>query len=307
MDTSNNLYNALKIPNSDIFLDVEKDMFTKEFTLKDLSISARVLQNWEEQGILMDSERKTDENHKFNFIELIWLKIILELRVIGFSLPKIKEVKERLAKKIPFAELMGWNNDEDIIEGLNRIYANRLKDKNAFRELISVPERLNNFRNFKVSILQLLIHSFLTEREDTRIIIFENGETIAYIEKYITENIELLNKELQKRAYITIPMFKLVLNFIEDEKYFDFISKAKILTDEELQILELVRSGKFETITIKFKDAEPVYIECTADMKIAKEARISELLLARNYESIHIENVNGHITYSTKTTKYKLK
>ena len=76
-----------------LFEEIEKDLFSEEFTLKNLgnnNVTARHLQYWSDNDLLPESKRKQDENHKFNFVELIWIKIIYELRVLGFNINKIK-------------------------------------------------------------------------------------------------------------------------------------------------------------------------------------------------------------------------
>lgn len=298
--------NIANFSQETLFEDLEKDLFTEEFTLKNLDVSARVLQHWSERGLLPDKKRKEDENHKFNFIELIWLKLVLELRLIGFPIERIKKVKKALLEKQSLLTLLNIKPNENIADRLYPILASRIKDKEAFYEVFSSNEKIKKADTFKLSILHLLIILFIDNRYHIKFIVFSDGQMLPYIPE-IHDKEPSLVEHIEKETTISIPLFKLILNFMDDERNYNFISKGVILNSNELQILATIRSGKFNKITIHFKDRKPKVIEATELIKISKEARLSEILLNREYEKLEITTNQGNIAYVPKTTKHILK
>lgn len=63
----------------------------KKYTIKDTDSSYRVINHWCNAGLL-DASRDSNENgwRKFNIVDLVWLRVVMELRVFGLSLNKIK-------------------------------------------------------------------------------------------------------------------------------------------------------------------------------------------------------------------------
>ncbi len=89
------------------------------------------------------------------------------------------------------------------------------------------------------------------------------------------------------------------------EKNFEIIPQTGILTNDEIRILVLIRSGFFKDITITFKNSKPLYLEAKQNIDIVKEARLYELFLTGAYEEITVINKNGILVSSTKITKIK--
>ena len=290
-----------------LFEEIEKDLFSEEFTLKNLgnnNVTARHLQYWSDNDLLPESKRKQDENHKFNFVELIWIKIIYELRVLGFNINKIKIVKDTLLKKKSLPEHLGLTDASSMAECFYKIFKDKLKitDKEKFIKSFQPHDTSNTKHLKKISVLHFLILFFIDQRENSKLIILNEGETFPLVSDSVHTNPALMEL-LEKETYISVPLFKLISDFIEDEKNYSFISKAQILNNNELKILFLLRNGKFDSMTIHFKKGDPFLIEPKKKMQLSKDIKLSEILLKRGYEKIEIVTQDGNITYSPKTTK----
>lgn len=299
-----NSFKIREFNDKNLFADIQKELFNEEFTLKNLdtaNLTARHLQYWLENGLLPDKERKTDENHKFSFVDLIWIKIIYELRLLNFPIRKIKIVKDALLKKKSLPEFFGLKSNEEIANFYCKLWQINSDDREKFIKLFSSKENLNSIKATCFSVLFFNIFIFIKARENSKMLIFNTGETFPFVYES-HESIEL-TELLEKETYISIPMFKLISNFIDDERNNNFISKAQILNDNELKILFLLRHGKYDSMTIHFKNGIPFVIEPTKRMKLSKDNKLSEILLKRGYEKIEVVTQDGNITYSPKTTK----
>lgn len=60
------------------------------------NISARTLNRWTEQGVVIIEESDKGKTRRFNRLENIWIKIALELRNFGISLNDLKYIREQL-------------------------------------------------------------------------------------------------------------------------------------------------------------------------------------------------------------------
>jgi len=68
----------------------------KEFSIKDTGLTYRVINAWSDKGLLDHFQNKDGNWHKFSFSELVEVLIYKELREVGFSIEKLKELKEFL-------------------------------------------------------------------------------------------------------------------------------------------------------------------------------------------------------------------
>jgi DNA-binding transcriptional MerR regulator len=76
----------------------------KRYTVKDTDISSRVINHWDDKGLLPDGVQVEEEKwRKFSFVEIVWLEVVKTLRGFGLSLDAIKKVKD---------QILSWNVQE---------------------------------------------------------------------------------------------------------------------------------------------------------------------------------------------------
>ncbi|NQY66281.1 MAG: MerR family transcriptional regulator [Flavobacteriales bacterium] len=74
---------------------VNREADDEIFRLKDVGITSRVLNHWNNKGLLIT--RKEEKNWKrFSFVDFVWLSIVVELRDRGTSLSDIRRIKYAL-------------------------------------------------------------------------------------------------------------------------------------------------------------------------------------------------------------------
>jgi len=78
---------------------------SKRYTVKATDVSYRVINHWEEKGILPENCIDDGDGwRKFTFVEIVWLQVVKCLREYGLSLDLIKKVRE---------SVMVWNEKEN--------------------------------------------------------------------------------------------------------------------------------------------------------------------------------------------------
>lgn len=285
--------------------DVLEEMYTQEFTLKNLSnygVNARHLQYWQDHGLLLNEERKTNENHKFNFVELIWIQIICELRIFNFPITKIKIVRDTLFHRKSLIEFAGFKEGDNIKEFIYKLFPKLREYNTKFDGKEAMKLFSNMTKNATFPMLGILLYEFINDRKNYNIIIFSNGELTLLPSDDNPETIEIM-KKIEDKAYMSIPMMKMMSQFTWETSNKEFILNYRLLNKKELQILQLIKLNDFDSIKISFKNKEPYLIEATENIKVSMDARISEIMLKRGYETLEIKTSEGNIVYSPKTTK----
>lgn len=72
------------------------ELHKSRFSIKDSQLSYRALNHYQKEGIIDANKNPEGSWRKFNAIELVWIKIVLELRKLGISLKKILRLKDKL-------------------------------------------------------------------------------------------------------------------------------------------------------------------------------------------------------------------
>ncbi len=300
--------------------EVYEKLMEDNFGLSDLNITARVLKHWKDNGLLPDKESaildvqdgvnqehadsERGKRNKFNFFELIYLFIVQDLREFGFSLQKIKKIKNILLQKQDLFSAIDNVKMEDIKrlekEGVNTKSINKF-----FENKDLIKQNSDEIPDFylKTTTINLIILTVLVAKFDLRIIITNNGSVT-------TERINTAGqvpRTLENaQPHIVLPIFLYLFRFLSIEKYKSFYLDFKLLDEQELLILEHVRSGRYKDITITFSEGDTIVLELTEELKIDNTKRLEEILLKGAYQDLQINTQKGEISYSKIKTKKKI-
>jgi DNA-binding transcriptional MerR regulator len=76
--------------------DIKKIFETSRFKVNQTGASYRVINSWFEQGIISASQVEDKGWRVFSLVENVWLQIVIILRKFGYSLDKIKQMKDQI-------------------------------------------------------------------------------------------------------------------------------------------------------------------------------------------------------------------
>jgi DNA-binding transcriptional MerR regulator len=288
--------------------------FSQDFVIQDIGVSSRIMNHWNEKGLMPLKLRIENSTYRFNFTELIWFNVVKELREFGFSLKKIKDIRMILLKSIDYSGYfrnMQQKEKDKILKKLNNI---RIKDENSKKQFIEairidLDTSAKQTEPVYTTIMDILINNFILYRDEIKLLIDVKGNVLPEIESERNDEIyEKLKRDIKfdTESYITISLMKYFRKFILNKSNFNFIRNNNILNENEAHILSLVREGKAKSITIRFKEQKPYMLEVTKERRIHAEARLSEVLLNGGYQDISMKTENGNIVVSNITTKKKL-
>ncbi len=279
------------------------NFFSEEFSLKDLDVSARVLENWYKKGLL-PYEKLTFKFHRFDFSSYIWMNIVTELRKVGLPIQKIQKVKTYLLQELSFQQVFSSFSLESFTEEIKKlgVLGQEEQDK-LINQYKSGQQLCHDIEKIPFTLLSLVVIKSLMQKKS--VILMINSETDSVFFSDI-----LLNKKTEEKLFedthIMIPLNKFFTRFISTTKNLNFLAKTQILNEKELFILSQIKDGKADSIIIRFKKRKPVMLEVVKEKKIKSEAKLSEILLKGKYQELEVKTQEGHITYTNVKTKILL-
>lgn len=86
-------------------------LFTEreKFTFEQDSITYRLLNSWDANGLLLNEREGGKGWRKYNLLDLAWVFLLKELRKFGYSVEKLKQMKDKFNKKFFIENTGGYD------------------------------------------------------------------------------------------------------------------------------------------------------------------------------------------------------
>lgn len=272
----------------------------------DLGLTPRELFYWNEKNVLGLPATKGEPQRpwsRLNLLEVIWIRIVRELRQFNLSFSDIVKIKNELFTNVfamvlaePDAEIdrhIPEENRENIRKAIKAVHKESKKH----------PEILENLQ-----IVGTTLGGILTE-----ILIFNSKITLhlLYIEKKISillEGCRFVNYTeynldiLKLNTRISINLNELIAEYLVDKEFEKINTDFGLISAEELQILEAIRKKEVSEIIIKKDQDETLTFTTTIRSKLNDEKvqilkrilRMNEFddvrVVLRNHKDIYLEN-----------------
>src|SRR3989338_4735388 len=258
------------------FLDAEEKYKLCEFLERrkyrdsDSPLNYRQINNLAAVGLLRDAQVEDGKWHKFSFIELVFLKVVFELRGLGFENSQLKELHRAfLEQPKPLSTMRDGRSSEPAGYALIAIGC----------ALLQIQMVLTVTASGNVTIYSLP-HFMSLGLEGT-----------AFV--YVNLN-NIVNDLLKQLGYeISIP-YKTFISF-----YADVLIGKDDLTDKERKLIDLVRTGDYTTIRVHMKDDKTwiVHAKKEADGKGVGAIELLKAIEKRDYQDITIQTRGGKVSH----------
>lgn len=277
MNKSVNIFSTEHITKMYEFCDRIRD---KQFSVKDINIPYQWVNNWDKEGLLFEDDREDGKWRKFNFIDYLWIKIIVELREFGLSYDVIKKLREVLSHKIELEPLT--DKKKTILGNSNMRYVQTAS--------------LNS-----VSLLTFLIVEAIATKALIKILIHKDGEALLVNER----NLFLYGPELeefQKQSFLTISLNHLLIEFVGKHDLDLLLPFIPLISTEEAELLQLIREESITRLCITDHEGKS-YEWFVTDLESAGVVEMNYLqyIINRPYRFIEFE------TSDEKIVKFKYK
>lgn len=244
---------------------------------------------------------------KLNYIEYTWVKIIQELRQFGFNYEEIEAYKSKLFFKPKISEIIEASkvdkvkveerlNAESIIK-LNSItesdYDESINFGYSYFEIMIV-RAIGSGEKWSLLFFKDMPGLFLP-------ISIEAFRGFDLIDK------SEIPEELLSKTFLSISLSDIISKFLVDGDNSFQKTTISILTKSEHSILKQIRKGykNIKSIKIRFKNDQMEMLEVTSIKKVKLESRLLEHIKKGDYQTISIDTVDGKIVNFENTQKIK--
>jgi DNA-binding transcriptional MerR regulator len=284
------------------------DLLEKEITASQLNISSRKINHWIKED-LFPFKKLEGKWRSFSFIESCWVKLIDQLRELGYPIASIRKLKDEIAFIPDYKEIL---KDPEFFKLLEtKFEKSEVEQFKKMSNSIDIGEE-NEERMFSETIFGLLLASCVMNKTHTYLLINQNGEFIPIDNvpialKEAEEEIEEFKKGPHISIYLnTIISDLLIMPHKSQDKFYQ-----KVLTKEENELINVLRNNMdAEQILIKLKSNGRVknidMLELQRSEKIDPSSRLTEIFVRDGYEEISLITEKGVIKSVKRKRKIKL-
>ena len=261
----------------------------QRLSAKDTGVNYRVINHWDEKGIIRFTCANKDSNRKFSFIDFIWIKIVNELRSFGVKLPVIQKIATDIYQPLPMRMVFdNLSNNLDVLKDYEG------SDKEGFINFLKSGEYKNaevDSLNLGFTYLHLLIAEAITTRNSVSLIVFNDGEWFPYLRDsdYLYTDKLLYKKEFSSQVRVNIT--ELIFQFILDDYLIEYCKGLHLFTPQEIKLLYYVKEGDYKKIMVLFKSKKNEPVEMVK-IKASQEA-IMQILREKEYREFIVTDKKG--------------
>lgn len=265
-------------------------MKQENFTIKDIGISYTELNYWDKKELLPIVRESDNGWRKFNFFDIVWLGIIRELRAFGISTALIREFKESVFSLIELSTLK--QQAQQFLDSIEPVDQHLLaKEIERMMNLIHTQEVKEDD---VISFFEYWLLGSIVRHEPVSLLFFLSGE-VAYWNNAseLKNDLELRQKRVWN-PHTVISLNTIMCDLIEENLIVSYLPYLSVMNAQEAELLSMINQGKYDSITITFKDHRP-------DLVLGKKAlppekrKISEVLLEGDYQDIHLVQHRGKV------------
>lgn len=281
----------------------------KRFAVSDTGVSSKNFHAWKLKGLLDFVDKGAWA--RLSLVELIWIRVLETMRKFGCSVELMRKI---------YSDYFTRAFDENLAEKNTKANIDYYKQQKKIRSLTDEEEQqlhqlqylykdkiiLTALRT-EISYFSQLIFECLQYKVETGIIIFEDGSFNDFVnhQDKLQPGINIINLN---KPHLYIPISHYILDFLEEDEHFHFLSNVGLLDEDELRVIKEMRNKNIRTITITFneKDHKPEKIESDKRGIITgeKAKEIMRILGLKNYMGIELNTRDGK-TLSFKQTEKK--
>jgi|GEM_PF-6066217 len=234
--------------------ELHKAFHTPKFTVGDTSVAYRVINHWDQLGLLPAGFKNDGGWRLFNLVEMAWLRIILQMRKFGMSLEQIKKAKDGI---------VAWNEKSKSYLYLEYYLAAAIcSDMNVYaviaqdgRSGLATDDEVVTFREFSDDSSDLLMISL-------KGVIKELGFSVVPANASAYEEPNLASNLTGKVRGIRVEKKGPDMNEVETTE----VHPADSIKDIQQRLRE---SNVFGEVTIKYENGK----EQSAEVKIRKRIK----------------------------------
>lgn len=228
----------------------------KRYTLNSTEATYRLINSWEEQGLIDSGRSKDTKWRKFSITDLVWIAVLVELRKYGLSVNKLKTLRQQIFyttldnKRYPQLEFyisQVFAGDKCVL----MVFENGYGDIGTYGQYLKHTELMGLKSHLVISLNQIMTK------------IFKNFKFKVNLHSHLEE---LTYKELQIiRAIRNGSSKSIKVTFKDKEPY---LIENETIENTENRIVDLLKKGQFQKIELTQQDGKIVNLTKTTKQKL---------------------------------------
>jgi DNA-binding transcriptional MerR regulator len=270
----------------------------KRFSLANVGVTYRWISHWYKMGILIGSY-EDGKWKKFDLVEYVWLKMIIQMRKFNLSLEMIKRVKDNLVQEIPVSEVLGV---DEVMDALMKLANENKRDE--IRKALQDKDVVARLQSQTLNLFETLIMDVVSFHDSFSI--FISSSQVVPVKHSSLENIASFSSfnTIFTGSFISISISEIVRDYMLGDLGIRHKQKLVLLTDGEEQVLKALREDNLKSVTVRYGSNQEIdLLETTKIEKVDKRARLMDFIMANGYQDITIKTQNGEIVYCENKRK----
>jgi DNA-binding transcriptional MerR regulator len=288
-------------PTESVLLSLQ--LQEKLFVAADTGLPARHVQHWENEGLVDNTREEGQRWRRYTFVEFVWIKLVEQMRSMGIGIEVLLKVKKMLMEPVPVGNV--WQAVLDDKEYLEETMA-RLSEpeREAAKVMFEEIKRSDQKMNYRFNTLQLLIGIVVEKRCPVSVAVFLNGDVIAIEHHRDFKLPEAEENRLIHETHGHFSISELVKDFLAGELAPSRLESMSILPENETELLRVIHSGEYKSITINFRNKKMDSLELVKSQDTTR--RVVDVLAESDYQNISIVTHNGQVSKIENTVKIQL-
>jgi len=293
----------------------------QDLTLSDagIGLDRKLLYTWKKQGLLphagLPKKRGRGKNWgKFSFIELCWIKVLMECRAVGIGIDKLKEVtsffyptgfiKEFFSKPV-----------ENLAESLDPETLKLAQQKNLIKgdEIVINDQMIKMMEQLQFSLFSCLLYATMLSKKHYMLYMDSHGKfDVLDLDTPLRDpivGVMEIYKLLSQETVLFVNIRTIIADLSGTHEHFSQnLRLGQMMSDSSVEILkDQFRDGQVKEVTIRVnEEGRPLaIIRSKMDIKDL-EKQVRRLRKQGNYCDLVVKTRDGHIKYFEHTEIIKL-
>ena len=276
----------------------------------ELNLTAREFFYWCDKGIIDIPKSKDGQSpwSRLNLLDVIWIRIVKELRRFNFPFSSIVKIKDNLFQNI-FLKLIDLNDsqlvsltneirDDNVKNTFNTIIKQAKKDPDAIKKLFGPLACPMGSLLADILIFNRKIHLHFCKKGEDFSIVFE-GYSLQHTSQETLDAVK-------DQTHLTLCLNELIAEYLLDVQCEKINIEFGLISDKEIEILEAIRNKEVTEITIKKDNDEKLVFTTTkrSELKYENIETLKRILRMNEFDDVRVVlRNNKHIYLENKTRK----
>jgi len=277
----------------------------------DLGFTTRELSYWGTKNIIDLPAKRGDEQRpwcRLNLLEVIWIRMVRELRKFDLSFENILKIKKKL-----FADCLALvtENPNSHIEnfGLNIKIDNHIKNKlkEIFKQIKEHPELLGEEFMITRTTIGALLSDIILYNSKINIHFYDIDKDLSMVIEgsrlgsCTQEDLDLL----KLKSRLSLNLKELVIEYLIDDKFEKANTDFGIISEKELEILAAIRKKEVVKVIIN-KDKNENTTFTTTERSEIMDGRVEilkRILRMHKFNDVRVVLKNGKEIFLENNTR----